>query len=351
MKLLLRLLKPAIILGLAACATTLHIASCGKEDVKKNEFAFKVPKDWPAPVYAFEGNEVSEAKFNLGKELFYDVQLSLTNTVSCGSCHQPFAAFAHLDHDVSHGVYDRLGKRNSPPLFNLNWHSSFFWDGRSNHLEVQPLSPITDSTEMAETLPNVLAKLQSDQRYPPLFTAAFGDALIDSQRMLKALAVFMGMMVSDNAKYDKYMRGEEQLTEQESRGMAVYTQHCSGCHKAPLFSDFNFRSNGLAPRLTTAGTEDSGRAAVAPFQAENMYKFKVPSLRNLRFTRPYMHDGRFQTLEQVLDHYSQIDANAVNLDPQLVNGIQLSQQERSDLLAFLNTLNDEEFVRDRRFVK
>lgn len=331
--------------------STFHLTGCDKTPSKTSDnlYTFKVPEGWPAPKYNFENNEVTEAKFVLGRTLFYDGQLSLTNNVSCGTCHQPFAAFAQLDHDISHGIYDRIGKRNASPLFNLNWHEDFFWDGRVNHLELQPLNPIADSTEMGETLVNVIQKLNNDPKYAALYTKAFGSELIDSQRTLKALAVFMGMMVASNAKYDQYIAGKVDLTAQEQRGLLVFNQHCEACHKAPLFSDFSFRSNGLPLRLNAHGTIDSGKASVAPFSMDNMYKFKVASLRNLKYTKPYMHDGRYQTLDQVLDHYANIDAASLNLDPLLQNGIDLSAEQRSDLLSFLNTLNDETFVRDKRF--
>ncbi len=340
------------ILSVFIIAIMAQLSACNKnEKAVEDIYAFKVPEGWPQPAYNFEGNEVSKEKFELGKALFYDVQLSITNTVSCGTCHQPFSAFAQLDHDVSHGVYDRIGKRNSQPLFNLNWHNSFFWDGRVNHIEVQPLNPITDTTEMGETLQGIIAKLQADPRYDKLFTDAFGDTMVNSQRIFRSMAVFMGLMVSDNSKYDKFTRGEVNLTEQEQRGLNIFEQNCASCHKPPLFSDFSFRSNGLPDRLSAHGTIDSGRAAVAPYDPLNMYKFKVPSLRNLAYTRPYMHDGRFATLERVLDHYANIDPTLVNLDPLLQNGIALNSSERSDLLAFLNTLNDEVFVKDKRFIE
>lgn len=335
---------------ICAVAAIVQIASCRKSPKPVTDlYKFEVPDGWPRPAYYFEGNEVSEEKFVLGRTLFYDVQLSITNTVSCGTCHQPFAAFAQLDHDISHGIFDRVGKRNSPPLFNLNWHNSFFWDGRTNHIEVQPLSPIVDTTEMGESLQGIIAKLQADQKYDRLFTDAYGDTAVTSQRIFRSMAVFMGMMVSNNAKYDQYMRGEVSLSEPEQRGLVIFEQHCASCHKPPLFSDFSFRSNGLPERLSAHGTIDSGKASIAPYDPQNMYKFKVPSLRNLDYTRPYMHDGRFATLQRVLEHYANIDPTAVNLDPILQNGIVLSSGQRSDLLSFLKTLNDPVFVKDKRF--
>lgn len=340
----------SIVLGVLAFMVIIQFSACKQDTVIfHDDYSFQVPEGWPEPVYNFENNEVTREKFELGKELFYDRQLSITNTISCGTCHQSFSAFAQLDHNVSHGIYNRFGKRNSPPLFNLVWHDKFFWDGRVNHIEVQPLNPLSDSVEMGETLENVIVKLSNDPKYDELFAAAYGDKEVTSQRMLRAMTVFMGLMVSDNAKYDQYVRGETTLTEREMRGLTIYENNCSTCHPAPLFSDFSFRSNGLPLRYNVHGTIDSGRAEVAPFEQENMYKFKVPSLRNLKYTYPYMHDGRHNSLTQVLNHYANIDSNAVNLDPILKNGIHLTVEERRDLLAFLNTLNDESYTKDERF--
>ncbi|RQO29804.1 cytochrome-c peroxidase [Taibaiella sp. KBW10] len=344
--------KILVIASLLSLIISTQLLSCRKSEIVLDEnFAFIIPTGWPQPFYNFEQNPVSKERFELGRKLFYDKQLSINNSISCGTCHQQFAAFAQIDHDISHGIFDRVGARNSPAIFNMNWNTSFFWDGRANHIEVQPLNPITDHNEMGETIENVVVKLSADARYKPMFQKAYGDETVSSQRILKALAQFMGMMVSDRSKYDLYKQGKASLSAQEQSGLLVFEAQCATCHKAPLFSDFSFRSNGLPLILNSRGVIDSGKAAVPPFAAENLYKFKVPSLRNLKYTRPYMHDGRYTTLEQVLDHYAQIDPNAVNLDPLLQNRIILSPVQRADLLAFLNTLNDEAFVKDKRFAE
>ena len=310
------------------------------------QIKFAVPKGWPQPKYKFENNTLTTAGFELGRKLFFDPRLSRDNSISCGSCHQPFAAFAQLGHDFSHGVDDKLGDRNSPALFNLNWHSGFFWDGGVNHLEVQPINPIQNPVEMDEKLDNIIAKLKDDSDYKNRFRSAFGSDTINSQKMLKALAQFMGMLVSANSKYDQYKRGEAgvTLTQSELRGMHVFQNNCASCHAEPLFSDFSYRNNGLNPGA------DSGRARITT-DVNDLYKFKVPSLRNLKYTAPYMHDGRFKTLNQVLDHYASGIVSYPTLDPLLQNKIQLSSEERADLIEFLNTLNDEDFVKDKRFAE
>ena len=334
---------------LATCFASFCIISGCKPDPSVeplNEIAFEVPKGWPEPAYKFENNKVTNAGFELGKKLFFDPRLSRNNTISCGSCHQPFAAFAQLDHAVSHGVEDRLGTRNSPGLFNLNWHTGFFWDGGVNHIESQPLNPIKNPLEMDETLENILVKLNADQDYQRRFRQAFGNDTINTQRILKALAQFMGMLVSSNSKYDKHIRGEAggELTAAELNGLSIFRSNCSSCHSEPLFSDFSYRNNGLKPSVVN----DSGRAVITRTTTD-LHKFKVPSLRNLKYTGPYMHDGRITSLDKVLDHYATGIHQSATLDPVLKSGISLTAQERADLLSFLNTLNDEEFVKEAKF--
>lgn len=342
--------------GIAVVAAVATLYGCSKDpkveepiDPSLANIVFSIPTGWPSPAYNFDANPLTVNGFKLGRKLFFDKKLSRDNTISCGTCHQPFAAFSQIDHDISHGVEDRLGNRNSPSLFNLNWHTSFFWDGGVNHIEVQPLSPITNPVEMDESMENILAKLEADAGYKAMFKDAFGDDKITTQRIFKSMAQFMGMLVSANAKYDKYMRGETTLTASETSGLTIFKSKCASCHTEPLFTDFSFRNNGLALVPNADGQIDSGRGRIPPFDAANMYKFKVPSLRNLKYTGPYMHDGRFTSLNQVLEHYNTGVNSTPNLDPALSSGISLTDAEKADLLQFLNTLNDEEFVKDVRF--
>ncbi len=303
-----------------------------------------IPQGFPQPVYDYSGNPLTVDGFKLGRKLFHDPILSRDNSTSCESCHQQFAAFAHLDHPVSHGIDNQFGTRNSPSLFNLIWHSSFMWDGGINHIEVQPIAPITNPIEMDETLANVIIKLKNHPEYPKLFKKAFGTDSITTQLMLRAFAQFMGMMISYNSKYDKHIRGETELTPQESNGLNIFRTKCASCHKEPLFSDFSFRNNGLDDVFPT----DSGRAHITALP-EDIGKFKVPSLRNVAVSRPYMHDGRFQTVSQCIDHYRFHVKPSLTLDPLLTNGISLTESEKQDLLQFLNTLTDYEFINDPRF--
>lgn len=304
----------------------------------------QIPKGWPTPAYRFENNPITESKFELGRALFYEPMLSRDNSISCGSCHQQLSAFANLDHRVSHGIDQLEGTRNSPGLFNLTWHTSLMHDGGVNHLEVQPIAPITNVVEMDETLQNVLAKLRKSSRYDTLFARAYGSTEMTSEKMLKAIAQFMGLMYSFNSRYDQYKRGQTALSEQEHRGYAAFGKHCASCHSEPAFTDFKFRNNGLSVDPLVM---DSGRARIT-LKQEDLWRFKTPSLRNVEVTMPYMHDGRYTTLEQCLDHYSTGVVNTTNLDlPEY--GIQLKSGEKEDIIAFLRTLTDHEFLHDARF--
>ncbi|SHJ03036.1 cytochrome c peroxidase [Hymenobacter daecheongensis DSM 21074] len=312
-----------------------------------------LPVNFPAPVYGPEQNPPTKEAFELGRSLFYDPRLSRDGTISCGSCHQQFVAFAHAGHTVSHGIEGRLGTRNAPPLQNLRWRRGFMWDGGPNHLEVIPLAPLTNPLEMDETLDNVLRKLNADLSYQQRFQVVFSKQPIDSYQLLKALAQFMAALTSANSRYDHFVRGEAggTLTEPELRGRAVLVQQCASCHATDLFTDESFRNNGLDRSFAA----DSGRAHITGLAADQG-KFKVPSLRNVALTAPYMHDGRFQTLRQVLDHYDHGVVESATLDPILRQpggrlGLPLTPQEKNDLLAFLNTLTDAAFLTDKRLAE
>ncbi|MDO9001258.1 MAG: cytochrome c peroxidase [Bacteroidota bacterium] len=307
-----------------------------------------VPLGWPQPIYSFSVNTISEDKFVLGRALFYDPILSEDSTISCGSCHQQFVAFAHADHNVSHGIYDRVGTRNSPGLFNLTWHPLFMHDGGVNHIEVQPLAPISNTLEMGANINPVIVKLQASSKYRNMFLKAFGTEVVSSQNMFRAMTQFMGLMYSYNSKFDLYKRRENnvELSDAELRGYNLFLTNCNTCHKEPLFSDFDFRSNGLAVNPLV---NDIGREHITN-SPQDKYKFKTPSLRNIAKTAPYMHDGRFNTLQQCLDHYANVKPNLINLDPLLLNnGLPLSSQDKQDIIAFLNTLTDYKFLADKRF--
>lgn len=326
-------------------AGTLLVYACQK-NVAEDLFGFSKPANFPEPVYHFNTNAITRAKFELGRKLFYEPRLSRDNTVNCASCHIQQNAFTHHGHDVSHGIDDRLGSRNSPAISNMAWSNTFFWDGGVFDLDLQPIVPITNPVEMDETVENVLKKLREHQQYPGLFKQAFGTEEINTERTMKALSQFMVMLVSDNSKYDKVMRKEgEVFTSSEQAGYEIFKTKCGSCHKEPLFTDDSFRNNGIGIGFNN----DEGRYAIT-LNENDKYKFKVPSLRNLSFTSPYMHDGRFITIEAVLDQYSEHVKVTPNLDPLLAGGgIPLSAGEKTNLLDFLKTLDDREFINDKRF--
>ncbi|HEX5001036.1 MAG TPA: cytochrome c peroxidase [Bacteroidia bacterium] len=319
----------------------LSTVSCKDDDPQTGEtISFEQPANFPSPVYQFNDNGVTNNRFQLGRKLFYDPVLSLDNTISCGNCHLQKAAFSHVDHDVSHGINNLLGTRNAPPIFNLAWHSNFFWDGGVNHLELQPVNPIQNPVEMGESLAHVIAKLNGSTTYKTLFNEAYGSDSITSQMMLRALAQFMAVLVSANSKYDRVMRNENgaQFTTEELNGLTLFRQKCASCHSEPLFTDLSYRNNGLDSVFS-----DLGRGLITLDPNDNG-KFKVPSLRNISVTYPYMHDGRIKTLSKVIDHYTSGIKSSPTLDPLLANGILLSPQEKSDLLSFLQTLKDDSFL-------
>lgn len=320
--------------------------ACSKDEEKvtpeQTKITFSIPSNFPAPAYNFEENTLTNAGFALGKKLFYDARLSADKSVSCGSCHQQFAGFANLDHKVSHGVDNCLGKRNAPPLFNLAWQRSFFWDGGVKNLETAPLNAITDVCEFKSDIQTINNFLKNTSPYPDLFKEAFGSAEINSQRILKAMTQFMGVLVSGNSKYDKVIRKENGFvfTPNEQAGYNLFKEKCASCHAEPLFTDFSYRNNGLD--LVSA---DEGRSHITGLQTD-YGKFRVPTLRNIEYTGPYMHDGRFYSLDEVLEHYNAGIKAAENLDPLLKNGIQLSTAEKDQIKAFLKTLTDNEFIKN-----
>ena len=313
-------------------------------DVFITPLYLEIPEGWPEPKYDFKKNQLTEEGFQLGRHLFYDPILSRDSTISCSSCHLQQTGFTHVDHQLSHGIEGKIGSRNSLTLINLAWNKNFMWDGGVNNLEVQAINPITSPIEMDEKLENVVAKLQNSSKYKTLFSKAFGDEKVTSQRLLKALAQFTVMLKSSNSKYDKVLRKEVRFTEQEQHGYDIFKTNCASCHKEPLFSNDKFERNGLAIDATL---NDLGRIKITS-KKEDALRFRVPTLRNIQFTFPYMHDGRFKTLTEVVKHYNSI-TNKKDLPNELSKPMNLSDNDRVDLVAFLNTLTDKEFLFDKRF--
>ena len=316
-------------------------------DIKQDDIKFVVPDGWPKPVYDFSKNKLTVDGFKLGRKLFFDPILSRDGSTSCASCHTQWSGFTHVDHSLSHGINGLKGKRNSLTLFNLAWNTSFMWDGGVNNLEVQPLGPITSPVEMDNTLENIVKKLDTSKAYKTRFYLAFGDSAVTGQRKLKAIAQFTVMFESFNSKYDKYIRHEAggEMTNQELNGLKLFRENCETCHNEPLFTNNSFQNIGLA---VDTELNDMGRMRITNDFHDSL-KFKVPSLRNIADSYPYMHDGRFKTLMQVLDHYTDGIVESPGLAKELRKPMILTPEDKKDLIAFLQTLTDKEFLYDMRF--
>jgi len=318
---------------------------------KFTPYAFTISAAFPIPDLPRD-NPLIEERIALGEKLFHETALSRDGSISCASCHQPASGFTD-PRRFSLGVRGQAGTRRAMPLFNLAWKTSFFWDGRAPSLRAQVLFPIQDHREMDETLGDVTAKLSADAAYPPLFRAAFGDPDVTPEKIGLALEQYLLTLTSFDSKFDRAMRGEATLTPAERHGAELfnteydprtgqYGADCFHCHGGPLFTDHQFHNNGL--NLT--GT-DTGRYLITRNTAD-LGKFATPSLRNVAHTGPYMHDGRFTTLEQVVAHYNSGVHRSDTLDPNLAKhpaaGLQLSQEDQRALVAFLETLTDERFA-------
>ncbi len=303
------------------------------------------PPNWPKPQYDLKKNPLTTEGFELGRKLFYDERLSRDSTLSCASCHQQFGAFATFEHPLSHGVGNTLTTRNAPALQNLAWQSAFMWDGGVSHLDLQPLAPLTAKNEMGETIAHVLVKLRRDTGYVRMFRDAFGDTVVNTQRMTRALSQFVLMLVSADSKYDRVLRGRDSFLLPEKLGYAIFRQKCSSCHREPLFTDLSYRNTGLPLDSTL---NDFGRMTITGDRQDSL-KFRVPSLRNVAITHPYGHDGRFFSLLNVFEHYRKNMVVSALTDSVLMHRLPLSNFEIGQLTAFLNTLTDTAFLRNPLF--
>lgn len=291
----------------------------------------------------------------LGKKLFFDRILSGDNTKSCASCHAPQLAFSD-NSPTSTGIDGIAGTRNSMPLFNLAWNYNerFAWDGKELSLERQAEEPVENPLELHSDWDTVIEKLQEHPEYPELFRLAFNTTTITKELTTKAIAQFERTLISSNSKFDRYTLGQEELTAQELNGLNIFMSeekgdcfHCHGNPNNPLWTNNDFHNNGLDSVFS-----DLGLGAVTGNPNDNG-KFRTPSLRNLAYTAPYMHDGRFATLQEVINHYSEGLQDSPTIDPLMKSvdegGVQLSESDKEDLLAFLLTLSDPSFISNPDF--
>jgi cytochrome c peroxidase len=327
--------------------------SCSDDDDEYQNIplVFEVPSNFPPLAYDLVNNPPTEKGFELGKKLFYDGRLASDGIVSCGFCHIQADAFTHHGHTVSHGVNNEVGTRNTPPIQNLAYQTAFMYDGATTHLDLQPIIPFTSPIEMNGNFADVIIMMKADAVYQKLFKTAFADGQINAENMLKALGQFMVMVTSSNSRFDKFRRNEAGgiLSQQEQAGYTLFNQKCASCHATDLFTDNSFRNNGLS---VNPAINDIGRYRVTQLN-QDLHKFKVPSLRNIEKTAPYMHDGRLFTLEAVMEHYNSGVVNSNTLDPLLKAngklGIPLTDVEKIQIIAFLKTLTDAQYLTDKRF--
>ncbi len=308
-----------------------------------------------------EDNPLTIQGVKLGRMLFHEKMLSKDESQSCATCHIQEFAFSDTA-TLSIGVQGLPGKRQAMAVFNMAWNiNEFFWDGRAHLLRDQSLLPIQDELEMDETLDGVIAKLNGSQMYKDQFMRAFGSEEITSEKMSLAMEQFMNSIVSTNSRYDEFLEDSAVFTASEKRGHDLFFQEyneffpdesgadCAHCHSGLNFENDEYMNNGLD---AGADQTDIGRESVTS-NALDKAKFKVTSLRNIEVTAPYMHDGRFKTLEEVVEHYNSGLKGSASLDPALeatrATGLMLTEQDKADLVAFLKTLTDQSLLNNNNY--
>ena len=316
--------------------------------------------DLPMPILP-EDNKLTKSGVQLGRMLFYEKAMSKDGSISCADCHQQKDMFSDI-RTVSEGVDGKMGHRQAMVTFNLAWHTrGLFWDGRVATLREQALHPIQDSLEMNETIDNVIDKLSAMPLYREQFIRAFGTDEITAERIGLAIEQFELSIVSSQSKYDLFEKGQVTLSESEERGRVLFFANadpltgkkggeCVHCHGGPNFANDFFVNNGLDRDVDFT---DLGRFNVTGFPTDRAV-FKVPTLRNIALTGPYMHDGRFNTLEEVIDHYNTGTKYSSTVHHTMEHnlqhgGLQLTAQNKADLVAFLHTLTDEALLSDERY--
>ena len=301
-----------------------------------------IPSGFPAVEFP-EDNGFTLERWELGKKLFYDKRLSKDNSVSCGSCHNVGLAFSD-SLALSLGVEKRLGVSNAPTLTNVAYNPYSNRDGGVRTLEMQVLVPIQEHVEFDNNIIDIAENLSQIPEYNELSQKAY-NRNIDYYVIPRALATFERSMISGNSKYDKYLNNMLKLTENELKGKELFFSektNCSSCHSGFNFTNYNFENNGLLDNYI-----NKGRNRITNKQ-EDLGKFKVPTLRNIGFTSPYMHDGSLKTLEQVIEHYNSGGKKFINKS-NLIRPLGLTKEEMNNLIDFLNTLNDYEFISKRAF--
>ena len=363
-------IKVLICMLLFSCKTDLPIIE-GCTDINASNWSYEANYDDGSCVYEYQAtpyqittpygfpdmvipsdNQLTVEGIALGKKLFNDPILSADNTLSCSGCHMKNNSFAD-NTKFSVGIDNIEGLRNASAIINPGWNTSFNWDGSSNTLEEQAFEPVTNPIEMHDTWINVENKLNNDSSYLLLFKNAFNIDYIDSIHVVKAIAQFERTLISVNSRYDKWRKQELQLNASELNGFALFNTEkgdCFHCHGTEMFMDNTFHNNGLDSIQTLYLGADLGLANVTN-DPEDIAKFKTPTLRNIEFTAPYMHDGRFSTLEEVIEHYNSGGNYSLTVDPLMKNigvGLQLTNTEKQDLINFLKALSDYDFINNNK---
>jgi len=325
----------------------LYFLSCGQHDDAGSFIS--VPSNFPQPLEASK-NKMSNDGIELGKMLFFDPILSADSSISCATCHNPTKAFTD-GKKVSIGINNGVGERNAPSLYNLAWQKTFFRDGGTSELESQIIAPLTATFEMGHNLKVLVSQINNSPRYKAAFNDAFGSDTITTQRVFFAIAQFERTLVSGNSRYDKFIRKEKGVTlaKDELEGMKLFIDNCSVCHKGTFFTDGNFHNVGLDQKyadLTNHRDHKLGRARITG-DPKDVGKYRTPSLRNVALTAPYMHDGRLNSLESVLDHYTENILPSDLVDTLLIvkdkSRIKLNEKEKKEIILFLNTLTDNSY--------
>ncbi len=341
-------------------ATLLLLSACtpsGTIDPEPEAYSLRVPDNFPVPVYDTDNPQTIKG-VSLGKLLFHDTRLSGNNKISCATCHRPELAFSDGVALSTSGAFNTRLLRHSPALINLAWsNQGLFWDGGSTNLESQAFGPLTAHDEMNQDLIELVRELEADNNYPRLFNEAFSGK-VSAANIVKALAQFQRTLISADSKYDKYKRNERGgfLTESEQKGLLLVRQKCQGCHATDLFTDNLYHNNGLDADFSDLSHDEIylGRYRVSR-DPKDIGAYRTPTLRNIAITAPYMHDGRFSSLEEVIDHYRYKVQISPSLAPVLSPkedirpGIQITDQEKTHIIAFLHTLTDETFLKNQDF--
>ena len=347
--------KAVIVLFLSAC----FVLIASRPVLKQASEPYPLPDTSTFPALSSSANEPTKKGFILGRYLFYDPILSADSSLSCAGCHRQEAAFSDGPNRFSKGNNDVLQHRNTPPLFNLAWYDALFWDGRSSSIEEQVFVPVRAHEEMNLDWPTASDRIRNKSFYTRQFYEVFGDSYIDSNRIAEAIGQFERALISINSKYDGVIRGDEYFTKDEYQGFILVNEqdkgNCLQCHPTDghaLATTGGFSDNGIQEALTISDYSDVGRSIVTGNERD-AGKFKIPSLRNLSFTAPYMHNGSLKDLDEVLKFYNEEIHHSPNLDakmgPTLTLGVQLTKEELEQVRAFLLTLNDSDFVSNPEF--